>query len=289
MPSLSTLRTPLAGGLMVVALGLGLPIAPALAQSPAAASAAAPAPADRSEYLIGPGDVIRVSVFQNPDLSLEARVNENGTIRFPLIGSVRIGGMSVSNAEKAIADGLRAGDFVKQPQVTVLLAQIRANLVSVLGQVGKPGRYPLEVGGTKLMEVLAQAGGVSPTGSDTLILSGQRDGKPFRKEIDMPAVLGPTQDTTADIELQNGDVIFVDRAPQIYIYGQIQKPGVMRLERNMTVMQAMAAGGGLTQRGTEKGLRVNRRKADGKIEVFEPGMNDVLRPDDIVYVRESIF
>lgn len=289
MPSLSTLRTPLAGGLMVVVLGLGLPIAPALAQSPAAASAAAPAPADRSEYLIGPGDVIRVSVFQNPDLSLEARVNENGTIRFPLIGSVRIGGMSVSNAEKAIADGLRAGDFVKQPQVTVLLAQIRANLVSVLGQVGKPGRYPLEVGGTKLMEVLAQAGGVSPTGSDTLILSGQRDGKPFRKEIDMPAVLGPTQDTTADIELQNGDVIFVDRAPQIYIYGQIQKPGVMRLERNMTVMQAMAAGGGLTQRGTEKGLRVNRRKADGKIEVFEPGMNDVLRPDDIVYVRESIF
>lgn len=289
MPSLSTLRTPLAGGLMVVALGLGLPIAPALAQSPAGASAPAPAPADRSEYLIGPGDVIRVSVFQNPDLSLEARVNENGTIRFPLIGSVRIGGMSVSNAEKAIADGLRAGDFVKQPQVTVLLAQIRANLVSVLGQVGKPGRYPLEVGGTKLMEVLAQAGGVSPTGSDTLILSGQRDGKPFRKEIDMPAVLGPTQDTTADIELQNGDVIFVDRAPQIYIYGQIQKPGVMRLERNMTVMQAMAAGGGLTQRGTEKGLRVNRRKADGKIEVFEPGMNDVLRPDDIVYVRESIF
>lgn len=289
MPSLSTLRTPLAGGLMVVALGLGLPIAPTLAQSPAGASAPAPAPADRSEYLIGPGDVIRVSVFQNPDLSLEARVNENGTIRFPLIGSVRIGGMSVSNAEKAIADGLRAGDFVKQPQVTVLLAQIRANLVSVLGQVGKPGRYPLEVGGTKLMEVLAQAGGVSPTGSDTLILSGQRDGKPFRKEIDMPAVLGPTQDTTADIELQNGDVIFVDRAPQIYIYGQIQKPGVMRLERNMTVMQAMAAGGGLTQRGTEKGLRVNRRKADGKIEVFEPGMNDVLRPDDIVYVRESIF
>ncbi len=277
-------RTLVAGGLITA--GLALHSLSAQAQTPVAAAASA---TDRSEYVIGPGDVIKVSVFQNPDLGLEARVNENGTIRFPLIGSVRIGGLSVSNAEKAIADGLRAGDFVKEPQVTVLLAQIRANLVAVLGQVGKPGRYPLEVGGTKLMEVLAQAGGVAPTGSDTLVLSGQREGKPFRKEIDMPAVLGPTQDTTADIELQNGDVIFVDRAPQIYIYGQIQKPGVMRLERNMTLMQALAAGGGLTPRGTEKGLRVNRRKADGKIEVLEPGMNDPLRPDDIIYVRESIF
>lgn len=278
------LRTLATGSVIAVAL-LAQPLH-AQAQAPVAQAASA---ADRSEYVIGPGDVIKVTVFQNPDLGLEARVNENGTIRFPLIGSVRIGGLSVSNAEKAIADGLRLGDFVKEPQVTVLLAQIRANLVAVLGQVGKPGRYPLEVGGTKLMEVLAQAGGVAPTGSDTLVVSGIREGKPFRKEIDMPAVLGPTQDTTADIELQNGDVLFVDRAPQIYIYGQIQKPGVMRLERNMTLMQALAAGGGLTPRGTEKGLRVNRRKADGKIEVLEPGMNDLLRPDDIIYVRESIF
>ncbi|MBB1162527.1 polysaccharide export protein EpsE [Piscinibacter sp. SJAQ100] len=244
---------------------------------------------DRTEYVIGAGDVIKVSVFQNPDLSLEARINENGTIRFPLIGVVRLGGLTVSAAEKALADGLRTGDFVKEPQVTVLLTQVRANLVSVLGQVGKPGRYPLEVGGTKLMDVLAQAGGVAPGGSDILVLSGQRGGKPFRKEIDMPAVLGPSQDNTADVELQNGDVIFIDRAPQIYIYGQIQRPGVIRLERNMTLMQAMATAGGLTPRGTEKGLRVNRRKADGKLEVIEPGMNDLLRPDDIVYVRESIF
>lgn len=254
-----------------------------------AAPASAPVAADRSEYVIGAGDVLRVTVFQNPDLGLESRVNENGTIRFPLIGLIQLGGLTVSKAEKALADALRSGDFVKEPQVTVLVVNVRANLASVLGQVGKPGRYPLDLGGTKLMDVLAQAGGVAPGGSDIVVLTGQREGKPFRREIDLPAVLGPDQAASADVELQNGDVIFVDRAPVIYIYGQINKPGVLRLERNMTLMQVLAASGGISPRGTEKGLKVHRKKADGSIEVIEPGMNDKLRPDDIIYIRESIF
>jgi polysaccharide export outer membrane protein len=81
----------------------------------------------------------------------------------------------------------------------------------------------------------------------------------------------------------------VDRQPQIYIYGEVQRPGPIRLERNMTLMQALATGGGLTQRGTEKGIRVHRRDASGSVQAITPGMDDRVQDGDVVYVRESLF
>ena len=83
--------------------------------------------------------------------------------------------------------------------------------------------------------------------------------------------------------------MYVDRVPQIYIYGEVQRPGPIRLERDMTVMQALAAASGLTLRGTEKGIKVNRRQPDGSMKVIQPGMNDTLQKDDVVYVKESLF
>ena len=97
-----------------------------------------------NEYRLGPGDVVRVSVYQNPDLTLETRISESGVASYPLLGTVRLGGNTVSQAEKLIADGLRNGNFVKQPQVSVMLLQVRGSQASVLGQVNRPGRYPIE-------------------------------------------------------------------------------------------------------------------------------------------------
>ena len=87
----------------------------------------------------------------------------------------------------------------------------------------------------------------------------------------------------------NGDAVWVDRQPLVYIYGEVQRPGPMRLERGMTLMQSLATGGGLNQRGTEKGIRVHRKAADGKVQVITPTMDDALRDGDVVYVRESLF
>lgn len=257
------------------------------AQAAVAAQAQAPVQAQR-DYVLGPGDVVRVNVFQNPELTLEARVSETGSISYPLLGQVRLGGMSVVSAEKAIADGLRQGNFVKQPQVSVMVMQVRGHQASVLGMVNKPGRYPIEVTGLRLSELVALAGGVAPNGSDVATLSGQRDGKPFRVEVDLPNLFGATA-PTADPIVLNGDVVYVDRMPVFYIYGEVQRPGALRLERNMTVMQALAAGGGLTQRGTAKGLKLHRRGADGNVQVFQPTMDSTLRDSDVIYVRESLF
>jgi len=268
------------------ALVVGVPLAHAQA------SAAKPAivkPADVDQSRIGAGDTIRITVYQSPDLSLETRVNEGGAISYPLLGRVQLGGLTINAAEAHLASELKRRDFVKDPQVIIVVTQVRANQVNVLGQVGRPGRYPLDLVGMRMTEVLALAGGVvAGAGSDTVIVQGQRDGHPFRHEADLPKLFAPGG-SADDIVMMPGDTIWVDRAPQIYMYGEIQKPGVMRLERGMTVMQAVAAGGGATPRGTLKGLKVTRRGADGKMQALEPSMEDTLKDGDVVFIRESLF
>lgn len=258
----------------------------AQAQSTAAAGSSGAATA---QYRLASGDAIRVFVYQNPDLSLEVRLTESGTISYPLLGSVSLVGLTVNQAEARIADGLRDGKFVNRPQVTVTVLQVRGNQVSVLGQVNKPGRYPLETGDVRLTDLLATAGGVSPLGAETLVVVGTRNGSAYRVEVDLPRIFGPGR-RGDDIVMRDGDVVWVERQPQIYLYGEVQRPGVQRLERDMTVMQALATAGGLNQRGTEKGLRVHRKDAkSGAVSIIEPKMTDRLQADDVVFVRESLF
>ena len=240
------------------------------------------------EYRLAAGDVIRISVFQNTDMLLETRVSEAGTVTFPLLGSVKIGGLSITKAEELIGKGLKDGNFVKNPQVLITMLAVKGNQASVLGQVNRPGRYPIDVTDMHVSDLLANAGGTAPTGADMLVLSGTRDGKPYRVEIDLPALFGPGG-RVQDVIVLNGDVLWVDRTPLVYIYGEVQRPGAMRLERGMTVVQALASGGGLTQRGTEKGVRVNRKSADGKVESIQIGMDGALQDGDVIYVRESLF
>lgn len=244
--------------------------------------------AENRDYKIGVGDFVRITVYQSPDLTLETRVSESGMISYPLLGAVRLGGLSVSQAEAAIERRLQVGKFLKQPQVTVLVTQVRGNQVSVLGFVNRPGRYPLDVVGMRLSELLAQAGGIATGGGDVVTLSGERNGKPYRTEINLPALYGRNP-SGEDPILRNRDVVFVDRAPQIFIYGEVQQPGALRLEREMSVMQAIAAGGGVTQRGTTNGLRVHRRTPDGQVKVLKAVMTDRLQEGDVIYVRESLF
>ena len=240
------------------------------------------------EYLLGSGDVVRVSVFQNPDLTLETRITEAGLISYPLLGSVRLGGLSVTVAEKLIADGLRNGNFVKSPQVTLVVMQVRGNQASVLGQVNRPGRYPLEVADMRLTDLLAMAGGTAAGGADLVVITGTRDGKAFRQEIDLPQVFAAAG-AARDLLVLNGDTVWIDRQPIVYIYGEVQRPGPMRLERDMTLMQALATGGGVTQRGTDKGIKVHRKGDKGQTQVIESTMTDKLRDGDVVFVRESLF
>ena len=244
--------------------------------------------APKTDYVLGAGDVIRVTVFQSPELTLEARIPETGILNYPLLGQVSLGGLTISQAEQRLAEGLVSGKFLKQPQVSILVTQIRGSQASVLGHAVRPGRYPLELASTRLSDLMALAGGIAPDGSDMLTVAGTRDGKPFRMQVDFRTLFRGAN-STQDIVIQNNDVVYVDRAPQVYIYGEVQKPGVLRLERGMTVLQALAAGGGLTARGTQRGIRVHRKGADGVVQELSPNLQDQLQADDVVFVRESLF
>jgi polysaccharide export outer membrane protein len=136
--------------------------------------------------------------------------------------------------------------------------------------------------------MIATAGGISPIGADSVIIVGTRSGSAYRAVIDLPGVFGPGR-RGEDISLRDGDVVWVDRQAQIYLYGEVQRPGPARLERDMTVMQALATAGGLTQRGTEKGLRIHRKAASGEVRILEPKMTDPVQANDVVFIRESLF
>jgi polysaccharide export outer membrane protein len=253
-----------------------------------AQSRASSANQSKPDYQLGAGDTIRIQVFQNPDLTIEARVSENGSIGYPLIGEVSLGGLAISAAEKKIADGLRSGGFVQNPQVNIVLLQIRGSQVAVLGQVNRPGRFPLETANTRLSDMLANAGGATSTGDDVAIVVGRRNGQLFRKQIDIPSIF-LDEKLQDDIVLQGGDSIYVHRAPVFYIYGETQRPGAYRIERGMTIMQALATGGGPTARGSEKKLRLHRKTTSGRAVESTPQLTDAVQPNDVIYVNESLF
>jgi len=237
---------------------------------------------------LGAGDNIRIQVFQNPDLTLETRILESGSITYPLIGSVALAGLTIPEAEKVIAQALKTGGFMQLPQVTIALVQARRQLVSVLGAVARPGQFPLETKNTHLSDILAVAGGIAAGGSDIVIVTGQRDGKPMRKEVDVTTIFLDGK-TDGDLILAGGDVVYVHRAPVFYVYGEAQRPGSFRLERNMTFMQALVAAGGPSARGTERRLRLIRAGTDGKPKESTPDLFELVQPDDVIYVRESLF
>jgi polysaccharide export outer membrane protein len=236
---------------------------------------------------IGMGDMVRITVFRNPDLTTEARVSEHGTILFPLIGEVPVIGMTPQQAGERIAQRLKEGRYVVNPEVTVSLAQVNSRQVAVLGAVAKPGRYPIDSQNVHLTDFLATAGGVSAPGSDHVTVVQTRDGKTTKRDIDLNAIFRDG-DLTKNIELAPGDTIFVEKAPMVYIYGEVQKAGAYRLEPHMTVMQALALGGGLTVRGTQRGIKIARHGPNGVREI-DARLTDQVQNDDVIYVAESLF
>ncbi len=242
----------------------------------------------QSRETLGEGDSVRIAVFQNPDLTTETRISERGTITFPLVGEISLAGLTPAGAETRIAEHLIKGKFVLKPQVSLNVVRVRSRQVSVLGQVARPGRYPLDDTSSSLTDILALAGGISPTGDDSVTVMVTRNGKTSKLEINVPTMYR-TGDLSRNLELQNGDTIFVQRAPVFYIYGEVQRAGVYRLEPLMTVMQALSVGGGVTQRGTDRGLKIRRKAADGKFQSMDAHLTDPVQADDVIYVRESLF
>ena len=241
-----------------------------------------------ADMTLGPGDVVKASVYGNPDLAVETRISDAGRMSFPLVGQVDVGGLTVQQAEKKISGLLESGGYVRKAQVNLIVTQVSSAQVSVLGNVNRPGRYPLEGGKRSVMDLLAQAGGFNADGGDTVSLIRTRNGAATKTVVDVVDMVRNGA-LSNDMELAPGDVIYAERSPRFYIYGEVQRPGAFRLERQMTVSQALAVGGGLTARGTERGIKVKRRGNDGALQMVTVKNDDIIQVDDVIYIKESWF
>jgi polysaccharide export outer membrane protein len=237
---------------------------------------------------LGIGDAISVQVYGRPELNITTYVSDDGTVPIPLAGNVAVEGLSPSKAGSAIASAFRKGNYLVDPQVTVLLVQFRSQQVSVLGAVRTPGRFVVE-SRTTVLDLLAQAGGTTEDSSDVVVLlRPDKAGKVTRQTIDLKG-LSQSDTPLPTLTLRGGDSVFVPPAEQFSIYGEIRTPNMYRLESNMTVVQAIARGGGITPRGSSSRIEIKRRKADGSTQTQSGKLGDEVRAGDVIRIKERIF
>lgn len=319
-----------------------------------------------ADYTLGAGDYVRITVYGDADLQRETRVSEDGVLTLPLVGEVKVGGLTTIETEKRIAEQLKKGGFIANPQVSVLVLEFMSKSVSILGGVLKPGRYPItrpsdvkdliaEAGGItpdgseiimvikddkryeydlheifnqqvkstdivlrggetiyvglrdvaivgqlarpgkfgiqgglrKLSDFIAQAGGATEAAGETLFYTTNISGTPVTEQINIDQLFR-TPASDINKQVHPGDVVYVPLAPQVYVYGEVQRPGMFKIDKHMTIMQAIAKAGGLSVRGTQRSVKLHRKNAAGEVVKLKPELSDTLQDEDVLFVEESL-
>ncbi|KAF1045982.1 MAG: hypothetical protein GAK38_02685 [Xylophilus sp.] len=247
---------------------------------------------------IGPGDVLRITVLGQPDLSAEVGVNDRGSVAVALVGSVPVAGLTPAEAAARSAELLRSGGYLVRPEVSVDTVQVRSQLVSVLGEVRQPGRYPIP-GRLTVLELLATAGGLTEQADTVVTLLRRPDGGTSPDPAPaaaggarIPGRLGDGSGEPSraplDVELRSGDVVYVERKKLFYIHGEVNRPGAYPMEPGMNVMRAIALGGGMNLRASSRRIDINRT-VQGVPQKIRSDLNAPVLPGDTVFVNESIF
>jgi polysaccharide export outer membrane protein len=248
-----------------------------------------------ADYVIGPQDVLTVQVFDQPDLGGKYTVEADGTFSFPLVGRVRAGGMTLRAFEIELTKKLADGYF-RNPQVTVAVEQYRSQRVFVMGEVRGPGPVAL-TGGMTLIEALARAGSTLPTASGevAIVRAGQGakapalPGQAATTEVFRASIRDLESGALSqNIELHDGDTIFVPRAETIYVFGQVKNPGAFAVQKDTTVLQALSLAGGVTENGAMNRIKIVRL-VDGAKKELKVKLTEIVRPGDTIIVPERYF
>jgi polysaccharide export outer membrane protein len=254
-----------------------------------------PAKQDPSaRYLLGANDQLKITVFDEAELSNVYRVDSDGFITFPMINKVAASGMTAAELQERIKTMLSAG-YIKNPQVRVEVEGYKSQSVIVSGEVRSPGKVPM-TGTMTLVEALASAGSPTSSASNEISVSRQKrntDGTPVNgNAVDIIRVnLKDLQLGTAgrDIVLQDGDLINVPKAQTFIVTGQVRNSGSLVWDPGMTVQQAIALAGGLTDRGSDRRIQIERILPNGKTNKISVSLNDKVQPNDIITVNQKIF
>lgn len=246
------------------------------------------------EPVLGPGDLLEISVFEIPELSQTIRISGAGSVEFPLIGSVAVAGKTTSQAAQIIGDELRHRDFVKNPVVNILVKQFATQGVSVLGEVRKPGVYTI-IGPRRLMDVVAEAGGLEPTASSEIQIQHRGTG-----EVQNLKLLNTSSDQNfkSNVMISPGDTILVSRASIVYVVGDVNKPGGFAMQDggSLSTLQVIALAGGTNRTAAARSAKIIRRTETG-YEEHPLDLNEILaghradvalQANDVVFVPNSL-
>jgi len=215
-------------------------------------------------------------------------VADDGTMRIPLAGAVPVAGLTPEAASRRIEASLKSGRFLIDPHVSLTVTQALSQRVSVLGEVRNPGRYPIDAR-TGVVDLLAQAGGVTELASDRIfVLRVDASGKTTRYPVNLRGLSDPRAASPSQ-KLRAGDSLFIPRAEQFSILGEVQKPAMYKLEADLTVEEAISVAGGITPKGSERRVEIRRTGPDGKQQVIHAKLSDPVQANDIIRVKESIF
>ena len=258
------------------------PQVPAAAASPQASEAAT------SRYLIGPQDLLKITVLDEPDLTNDYRVDSDGYITFPYIGRVVAGGLKPGDLQDRIRN-LLSPAYIKNPQVRVEVDQYKSQNVMVTGEVRQPGKIPM-TGVMTVLEALAAAGSPTPAASSEVTIARPRKASSDQPDADIVRVnwkdlqLGKGTDPV----LQDGDLLNVGKAQTFFITGQVKNSSSYVLEPGTTVEQAIAMAGGLTERGSDRRIRVTRSVKGIRVTI-SLSLSDLVQPGDTITIQQRIF
>jgi polysaccharide biosynthesis/export protein len=211
---------------------------------------------------ISPGDLLEIGVFDTPELAGKVRVNSDGDITLPLVGALHIGGLSPEQVESLLASSLHDENFVKDAQVSVFVAEYASQAVYVLGEVVKPGPYPL-MGSHRLLDFISAAGGFTPRAGKTITLKTSAD-------PDHPKTIGPASaEKDLNPEIAAGDSILISQAGIVYVLGDVNRPGGFMLDRqdSLTIIQALALAEGTVSTAAQSSAKLIRTTANGRQEI----------------------
>jgi len=306
----------LAGALVIAALAQDQPVPPSTTAAdksasgesvskPAAATKGQPATAEKDDenkdadssggstpLRLGAGDLVEVSVYNVPELTSKARIGSSGDIYLPLIDYAHVAGLTTDEAQELIEKKLSDGGFVKNPHVTIFVDEYALQGASVLGEIVRPGVYPV-MGQPRLFDVLSAAGGVTEkAGNSATITHRNQQQKPVTIALSKNLADIPQ----SNVKIYPGDTIVIRRADIVYVVGDVARPSGLLIDRGtLTVLQAIALAGGTTRTSRPNATRIIHKGPDGITEkhvelkkILEAKIPDVpLNPDDILFVPSS--
>jgi polysaccharide biosynthesis/export protein len=292
LTTLAFLTLPLPYGLAQDRVGSSeiRPVPPSTAQTEPTAARSAGSPHD---LLIGAGDLLEVSLYGMPDFKTDVRVNSGGEISLPMIGTMPVAGLSVEQAETLIAHKLTEKGLFNDPHVTVFEKEYATQGISVLGEVQKPGIYPL-LGSRKLYDAISAAGGTTPKAGRYVLITRRNDPQ---HSVRVPLMTGAPESMENNVTVEPGDTILISKAGVVYVVGDVHQPGgfVMENGNDITVLKAIALAQGTNPNAALNGARLIR-KTDGGPQDIPLALKQILaakapdpplQPEDVVFVPAS--